>query len=134
MKNKTGFYWGKVLLNYPAVNAPTEVKALIYGDSGLCINQFDVTKNKPGPYVSISHIKTGCRITSSFYDSTTARFFCAALSGLINWNAIETVQDMQKYPTIGEDVQALRRLVVIHKANWKMAMVIWKLTGEVLTL
>jgi hypothetical protein len=128
MKNKKGFYWGTTTVYIPSTNERVEVKALILRDSGLCINQYDPLAPK-GKFVSVTHIATGYRLSSAFFSARSARWFCEAISGLMDWHTIKKPEDTRNFPRIGEEVKAIRDLVVVHKDNWKTALVVWKLTN-----
>ena len=116
------FYWRMVEV-YVASGEKRTVKALVYGDSGLCINQYD-PDNPAGKFISVTHINTGKRMVSSFNEARTARQFCEAVSTLMDWNEITDDKDLnQRYPNIGQKIRALRALVVEHRENWRKALV-----------
>jgi len=120
MKNKNGFYWGTVFVQMTVENSEQtfEVRALIYRNSGLCINQYDIREPK-GRFNTVSHISSGCKIGHSFYDSRTARLFCVAISDLVDWNIVTTTNILTDFSNLGAKLKVIRNIVVEHKKNWK---------------
>jgi hypothetical protein len=124
---KQKFSWGTVEL-LTGSNGTCIVKALIYGDSGLCINQYDPAEPK-GKFIAVSHINTGCRLGMGFYTHKVARLYCEAAADLWDWPSLKFREDGLKYPQLIADIRKLREIVVEHKAEWKRVWFMYKLNG-----
>src|SRR5574341_104303 len=104
------FKWSKITLTCGDGEKIQDVKVLIYGDSGLCINQYD-PRNPKGKFIVVTHIASGERITSGFYTSASARLFCQAICMLVDWNEVTDENIHEKYPNLGKDISFIRQLV-----------------------
>ena len=119
-----GFHWGTVKVCEESGEKFT-LKALIYGSTGLCISQYDPIKPE-GKFISVTHINSGKRLVNAFNEAQTAKQFCEAVSGLIDWNKLVDDRDGSlnaHYPGLGKKIRDLRALVVEHRENWKKALV-----------
>jgi len=125
---KPKFHRGTIQVITPDKKTYT-VPALIYGNTGLAINQHNIS-NPTGRYVSVSHIPTGLRATHAFSATKHARLYCEAIAPLTNWHlvTIDNVRDLPK--SVIDNLQLLRRLVVEHNDNWHIEWVKAKLVGE----
>ena len=133
MKIKKKFYWGKVYATLATGKEKIEVPALIYGDSGLCINQFD-PRHPEGKFVSVTHMATGCRIGYGHYTEQSAKWFCEAVAELCDWHLIKEAADVSNLSYLVGELVLLRELVTKHKSKWRTALVVHKLTNGGLTL
>ena len=134
MKNKKKFYWGTVYVSPTTIGgAKIKVPALIYGDSGLCINQFDPYLPK-GKFTSVTHIATGCRIGYGYYTKQSAKWFCEAVAELYDWHLIKELADANNLRYLVGELALRRDLVTKYKSKWRTALVVHKLTNGGLTL
>lgn len=120
---KAKFHWATVGIHSHDHAIKVIVKALVLGDTGLCVNQFDPTEPK-GKFISVTHVNTGKRVCSAFNEARTARQFCEAVAGVMDWTLLVDDENLdERFPNLCKQIRELRAHVVEHRGKWKEALV-----------